>query len=221
MLETVRADWRPYLTTRFFTGMRTGEINALEWKHIDFDQDLILVRQSLVEGRLEDTKTSGSVREIPMVPLVRNALLEQRALVPKETPWVFAQSSGNPIDLVNFTNRVWHPLLRHLGLSPRRPYQTRHTAATLMLASGENPEWVARVLGHSNTEMLFRVYSRYIPNLTRDDGRAFTGLIASSCAGPATPAQNEVDGLPASLAALSRRELESLIQKLSAQRKGG
>ena len=43
-LGTVRTDWHPYLATRFFTGMRTGEINALEWKHIDFDQDLILVR---------------------------------------------------------------------------------------------------------------------------------------------------------------------------------
>ena len=43
-LGTVRKDWHPYLAARFFTGMRTGEINALEWKHIDFDQDLILVR---------------------------------------------------------------------------------------------------------------------------------------------------------------------------------
>ena len=38
------------------------------------------------------------------------------------------------------------PLLRYLGLEKRRPYQTRHTTATLMLASGENPEWIARVL---------------------------------------------------------------------------
>ena len=54
-----------------------------------------------------------------------------------------------------------------LGLKPRRAYQTRHTAATLWLSAGENPEWIARQLGHSTTEMLFRVYSRYIPNVTR------------------------------------------------------
>ena len=52
-------------------------------------------------------------------------------------------------------------------------------AATLLLASGENPEWVARTLGHSSTEMLFKVYSRYIPNLTRMDGSAFERLIQS------------------------------------------
>jgi len=48
-----------------------------------------------------------------------------------------------------------------------------------LLASGENPEWVARVLGHSSTEMLFKVYSRFIPNLTRMDGTAFERLIQS------------------------------------------
>lgn len=75
------------------------------------------------------------------------------------------------------TKRVWYPLLSYLGLTKRRPYQTRHTAATLLLASGENPEWVARLLGHSSTEMLFNVYSRYIPNATRQDGSAFDRLI--------------------------------------------
>ena len=63
-----------------------------------------------------------------------------------------------------------------------RPHRSGQTAATLMLASGENPEWIARTLGHTNTDMLFRVYSRYVPNLTRQDGRAFAGLINSRLA---------------------------------------
>ena len=59
---------------------------------------------------------------------------------------MFHSKLGNPIDAINFNNRIWRPLLRHLGIPMRRPYQLRHTAATLMLASGENPEWVARTL---------------------------------------------------------------------------
>ena len=55
----------------------------------------------------------------------------------------------------------------------------RHTAATLWLASGEAPEWIARQLGHASTEMLFRVYSRFVPNLTRRDGSAFDRLLAT------------------------------------------
>lgn len=217
LLETVRADWRPYLTVRFFTGMRTGEINGLEWKHIDFDQDLILIRQSIVKGKVESTKTDGSMREIPMVPRVREALLAQRELLPEGCRWVFAQRNGEPVNLVNYTNRVWHPLLRHLGLERRRPYQTRHTAATLMLGSGENPEWVARILGHSNTEMLFRVYSRYVPNLTRNDGRAFTGLVSSGHMDPLPEESAESSTLPASLAMLSRRQLEQMVRTLTAK----
>ena len=58
----------------------------------------------------------------------------------------------------------------------------RHTAATLWLASGEAPEWIARQLGHTSTEMLFRVYSRYVPNLTRQDGSAMERLLASRLA---------------------------------------
>ncbi|HQQ71812.1 MAG TPA: site-specific integrase, partial [Alicycliphilus sp.] len=91
--------------------------------------------------------------------------------------------AGEPLDNKNFSDRVWYPLLRHLGLPARRPYQMRHTAATLWLASGEAPEWIARQLGHASTEMLFRVYSRYVPNLTRRDGSAIDRLLASRFAG--------------------------------------
>jgi integrase len=47
------------------------------------------------------------------------------------------------------------------------------------LGAGENPEWIAMQLGHSTTEMLFRVYSRYVPNLTRRDGSAFERLLST------------------------------------------
>lgn len=92
--------------------------------------------------------------------------------------YVFCSRGGSPIHAKNFADRVWHPLLRHLGLRRRVPYQSRHTAATLWLAAGESPEWIARQLGHTTTEMLFRVYSRYVPNLTRRDGSAFERLLA-------------------------------------------
>ena len=48
-----------------------------------------------------------------------------------------------------------------------------------MLASGENPEYIRRQLGHANVQMLFTVYSRYVPNLTRQDGSAFTALLSA------------------------------------------
>jgi len=163
---------------RFFTGLRTGEINALMWEHIDFTRSQILVRQTLVDGEATPGgKTLGSVRDVPMLPMVRQALEAQFQQRRPDVSWVFATREGGPVDGHNFNNRIWLPLLRYLSLKPRRPYQTRHTAATLMLAAGENPEWIARVLGHANTEMLFKVYSRFVPNLTRRDGLALAGLL--------------------------------------------
>ena len=71
-------------------------------------------------------------------------------------------------------------MLEDLEIPYRRPYDTRHTAATLMLAAGESPEWIARQLGHANTKMLFSVYSSFVPNLTRNDGSAMDRLITKS-----------------------------------------
>jgi len=179
MLATVRPDWRNYFTVRFFTGMRTGEAHGLKWKYVDLDKRLILIRETFVLGEDEYTKTDSSQRDIRMTQVVFEALQDQYLATGKLSEYVFCNREGKPLDNDNFGSRVWYPLLRHLGLKKRRPYQMRHTAATLWLASGEAPEWIARQLGHSSTEMLFRVYSRYVPNLTRQDGSAIDRLLAT------------------------------------------
>jgi integrase len=188
MLSTVRADYRDYLTVRCFTGMRSGEVDGLQWKYVDFERRLILIRETRVLGEDEYTKTDGSQREIQMSGLVYEAMKRQERASRTISKYVFCNRQGNPIDNKNFVDRVWTPLLRHLGLEIRRPYQMRHTAATLWLAAGENPEWIARQLGHANTEMLFKVYSRYVPNLTRQDGSAMERLLAANLSLPADQA---------------------------------
>jgi integrase len=182
ILATVRADYRDYLQVRFLTGMRTGEVNGLKWKYIDFDARLILVRETHVLGEDDYTKTDGSQRDIKMSQPVFEALLRQREITFGRSEYVFCNLLGEPLDNTNFTKRIWYPLLRHLGYELRRPYQMRHTAATLWLASGEAPEFVARQLGHTSTEMLFRTYSRYVPNMTRQDGSAMERLLANQFA---------------------------------------
>jgi integrase len=183
LIGRARADYRHYFITRFFTGMRTGEVHGLKWKYVDFERRLILVRETFVLGEDEYTKTDSSQRDIQMSQVVFEALRQQHSATASLSDYVFCNRAGEPLDNKNFSDRVWYPLLRHLGLPARRPYQMRHTAATLWLASGEAPEWIARQLGHASTEMLFRVYSRYVPNLTRRDGSAIDRLLASRFAG--------------------------------------
>ena len=68
---------------------------------------------------------------------------------------------------------------------------TRHTAATLWLAAGENPNWIAKQMGHSTTNMLFSVYARYVPNLTRKDGSAMERMLAAQVEGFHAPLNNK------------------------------
>lgn len=178
IIRHVRADFRNYYIVRFFTGMRTGEIDGLKWKYVDFDRRLILIRETIVAGRAEDdAKTEQSLRDIQMSDMVYQALRAQYEATGNLSLHVFCNLKGQPLDHNNVTKRVWYPLLASLGFARRRPYQTRHTAATLWLAAGEAPEWIARQMGHATTQMLFRVYSRYVPNLTRRDGSALETLV--------------------------------------------
>ena len=182
ILDTVRSDYKQYYTLRFFTGMRTGELHGLKWSRVDWEARQILVRETIDKGVIDYTKTDGSQREIAMSSIVYDALQAQHK-VTGDGEYVFVTRDGTPLDTTNVTQRVWYPLLRYLKLAPRRPYHCRHTAATLWLAAGENPEWIARQMGHTTTEMLFRVYSRYVPNLTRRDGSAFDRFVTGAMNG--------------------------------------
>lgn len=184
LIAEVRTDFREYLVVRCFTGMRTGEANGLKWCHVDFDRRQILVRETFTHGEQDHTKTDGSRREVEMSLQVFNAFKSMQAATGERGEYVFCNRAGEPLDNKNFCARIWYPLLKRLGLARRRPYQMRHSCATLWLGAGENPEWIAKQLGHATTEMLFRVYSRFVPNLTRRDGSAFDRLLNGAVAAP-------------------------------------
>jgi integrase len=77
----------------------------------------------------------------------------------------------------NLRRDVWWPALEKAGLKVREMKQTRHSFATIALSCGENPLWIARVMGHRNTDMIIKVYSRYVENAVGSkDGAAFDGL---------------------------------------------
>ncbi len=179
ILKEVREDYRNYITIRFFTGLRSSEINGLQWKFVDFERRQILIRHAWVVNELIYTKNDGSFRTVDMSELVYKTLQKQKE-VTGSNDFVFCSTKLTPLNGNNFARRIWKPLLNYLELRYRRPYQTRHTAATLWLAAGESPEWIARQMGHTTTEMLFSVYSRFVPNLTRQDGTAMERLLSAN-----------------------------------------
>jgi integrase len=170
---------RRYFRVAFFSGLRPGEQIGLQWDDLDWGRKLIGVRRQVTRFGSGPTKTVESKRDVQMLPVVEQALRAQRGASQLRSAWVFPNREGGPRDQTNLRERTWRGALRRAGLRARTLGQTRHTFATLMLESGESPGWVARQLGHTSAEMVYRRYHRFIPDLRGRDGERITTWLTS------------------------------------------
>ncbi|MGS1116907.1 Arm DNA-binding domain-containing protein [Castellaniella sp. UC4442_H9] len=150
-----------------WTGLRTSELIALTWDDIDFRRGVIIVDKALTQaakGEVEDTKTRAGRREVKLLGPARAALVAQKTHTYMKGGPVFL----HPVKATQWTGdqeirKYWVPLLRQAQVRYRRPYQTRHTYASMMLSAGEHPMWVAKQMGHSDWAMIIRVYGKWMP----------------------------------------------------------
>jgi integrase len=159
----------PLILTAAHTGARHGEILALKWSDIDFSRRQIVIRRS-ISRRESGTPKSGKWRRVPMTAELAQALSvlqkEGRRRRPFDDPdgWVFRSRGGTAIEKTTI-NRSWRRIRRlaaSRGVRPLVFHAFRHTWASLALAAGRSPVWVASVLGHS-VEMLLRTYAHATP----------------------------------------------------------
>jgi integrase len=162
-----------YLTAAF-TGLRLGELLALQWRDIDFAGEAIRVRRSYnVHGGV-GTPKSGKVRSVPMVPEVAQALarLGERAWFTGDQDLVFAGDLGNYLDASALRER-YKAALDRAGLRRLRFHDLRHTFGTLAVRRAEIPA-VQAWMGHAHVGTTMR----YIHH--RDRGDEARLLAASS-----------------------------------------
>ncbi len=180
-LGAVDPQWKDYFLIRFWTGLRSCELHALQWQHIDFDHHLIHIRQNWVNGEVCDVKTPKSRRSLKLCDTLFDAFkrIQATQLLINDTNFVFTGEDGLPLDTHFVSKSLWYPTLKKAGLKRRRPYETRHTAAVLHIAAHENPLYVSQMLGHSDTKLLFEIYAPYVANASRTDGTAFSELMKS------------------------------------------
>lgn len=79
-------------------------------------------------------------------------------------------------------------ILRRDGIRYRTAYQTRHTYASNLLSTGENPMWVAQQMGHADWAMLRKVYGRWIPEVDASAGQKVMAMFGEPCDRPVTKA---------------------------------
>ena len=162
LIDTATGQDRAIITVLIFCGLRPNEAFALRWEDVDFDREQLRIRRSIHRfSGIGLPKTASSEREVDMLALIVDELQEQRARTQLRGDLVFLNETGGPIDLTNFRDRNWKRILVKASLRHRTVYQCRHTYAALQLSRGENPQYVAHQMGHTNLEMIIRHYARW------------------------------------------------------------
>jgi integrase len=160
----------------FWTGLRTSELIALDWPDVDWIRGVVVISRALTQGMdepEEGTKTDAGRREVKLLPPALYALNAQKA----HTFFKGAEIFQNPRTGERWTGDkcirqgMWAPALRRAGVRYRKPYQTRHTYASMMLMAGEHVMWVAKQMGHTDWSLTAKRYSRWITSDMPDAGQ--------------------------------------------------
>jgi len=187
LIEHMLDHWKPYFRFAFCAGLRAGEQIALKPGDIDWARGLLNIKRALTldeNGKkvLGKTKNRYSRRTIRLIPIMLDALMEQKVINERlGCEYFFCTPGGTQLNLNNLRKRVWIPALESAKLNSREMKQTRHTFATIALSCGENPLWIAKVLGHRNTEMIIKVYGKYIEKAGgKEDGCSMNRLLQNA-----------------------------------------
>jgi integrase len=174
--------WSVLFALALTTGMRPEEYLGLQWKDVDLEKGTLVVQHTLIWRRkgggwyFSEPKTSRSRRTIPLPTSVSVNLREHKRHQAEQrlrtgpkyqnNDLVFATAEGGPLMPRNLLSRHFKPILKVAGLPKKvRLYDLRHSCATLLLASGENPKVVSERLGHAGIAMTLDVYSHVLPSM--------------------------------------------------------
>jgi len=165
--------WYPFFLCAFRTGMRLGELLALQWGDIGWHGQFIHVQRSFRNGRTTRTKNKKS-RRVDMSDQLHGEFKALFTVCKKQA----LRSGVGMIDTIFHTNgyptsqntvrNIWKRMLTKTGLRNMRFHDIRHTFASLLLSKGESPVYVKEQLGHSSIQMTVDIYGHLIPNSNRD-----------------------------------------------------
>lgn len=175
ILGALNGQARNLVQFALWSGLRTSELVALDWGDVDWIRGEVVISKAMTQaagGVAEMTKTSAGRRSVKLLRPALEALKSQKTHTFLADQEIFQ----NPRTLERWTGdqpirkTMWMPAMKKSGVRYRRPYQTRHTYASMMLTAGEHPMWVAQQMGHTDWTMIARVYGRWMPSANIDAG---------------------------------------------------
>jgi integrase len=193
LADVIDPRWRDLIIALVGTGLRWGEITALQCRHVVVDQRrgtaAIRVRQAW-----QDVDSGPMVLGPPKTPRSRRTVTVRRGPVfdalarqvagKPGTDWVFTSARGLVLRNGTFHGRVWIPAMEVLagrGWEKRpRIHDLRHTAATIMLAAGEDIHAVSRILGHERVSTTLDRYGHAMPGAHEAALDALSGALGAA-----------------------------------------
>lgn len=154
-LAAAPAGLKPIIVVLYETGMRLGEVLALEWPDVDPDRR---------EAYLSKTKT-GSPRTVPLTEwALSQMLLQPRHLNCRR---IFFTRAGTP-HKVNVMSRRLGEVWKKAGIKGATTHDLRHTFASRYLQAGGRIERLQEILGHSRIDQT-RKYSHFATDHLHED----------------------------------------------------
>lgn len=170
------------------TGMRHGEICALAWEDVDTVNWTVKVNRNLaISDHFSPPKTESGIRTInltqPAIEALKSQMQFTRMKEQHEIVVHLREYGKQRTDLCTFVFNPnvsarypsksicyipgsiassWNHLLKRAGIRHRKAYESRHTFACWALSAGANPSFIANQMGHTNAQMVFNVYGKWM-----------------------------------------------------------
>jgi len=171
-------------------GLRRGELCGLRWPDVDLGGGVVSIVRTriVVDGKPAEStpKTSAGRRTVSLDAQLVAPLRAHKARQASEKlaagpaydddGWLFCDELGTPYypdSLSTWFDRK----VKELGLARIRLHDTRHTAASLMLASGVPVKVVAEMLGHASPTITLAVYAHVLPGMASEAGAALSASL--------------------------------------------
>ena len=149
-------EWYPVWAMALLTGMRSGELYALEWNDIDFENKLVRVKQSFSKrtNEIKSTK-AGYWRNVPISVELNNLIVElksftghDRWVLPRLRDWERGEQA-----------KPLRAFLKDIGLPSVKFHTLRACFATQLLASGVETSKVMKIGGWKDLKTM-QIYMR-------------------------------------------------------------
>lgn len=142
-----------------YSGLRIGELIALQWSDIDFFKGLLIVSKSCHDGKeglvIDTPKTVSSFRRIPLP----KQLLPILKVIKKRSNSPFVVSSNGKSVSVRSYQRTFELLLKRLKIPHKGFHSLRHTFATRAIEYGMDVKTLSEILGHKNPTVTLNRYA--------------------------------------------------------------